>query len=77
MELEIILRIHDVAAQRKGVPLVGTLIHLLGYADDVVTMELGDEQGLSQLENRVNIIEEGSKTDVDMDINREKPSSSR
>ena len=72
MSLELILRTHDAATQDKGVPLADTLIHLLGYADDVVVMEPGDEWGLMQLESRVNNIEDGSKADTDMDINREK-----
>ena len=57
MTLELILRKHDVVAQNKGVSLADTMIHLLSHADDVVIIDHGDDEGLSQLEDRVNNIE--------------------
>ena len=46
-----------------------TLVHLLGYADDVVALEEGSTEGIVRLEERVNDIAKGSKKDADMSVN--------
>ena len=45
--LELLLRRHD-AEKGKGVPLDATLIHTLGYADDIALIESGDYVGLER-----------------------------
>ena len=70
--LELILRRHNVTSANKGVPLADIFAHLLGYADDVAVLEMGDSDGVLALENRVSDISEGSSDDADMMINVEK-----
>ena len=47
-------------------------IRLLGYADDVVAAETGDDEGVHRVEGRVNEIADGSDKDADMKVNIEK-----
>ena len=56
----------------QGVPLVDTMVRLLGYADDVSVTEEGDYDGVSRLEMRVNCTSKGSSDDADMKMNVEK-----
>ena len=52
----------------KGVPLGQTIIHTLGYADDVALIDRGDALGISRATERVTAIAVGSKADADMSI---------
>ena len=63
LALELILRRQDVANQQKDISLVENLVHLLGYADDVVVLDLGSREGIQRLESRVNGISLGSEND--------------
>ena len=65
--LELLLRRHD-AEKNKGVPLGATLIHTLGYADDIALIESGDFIGLERLSRRLSSLSKGSRDDADMDI---------
>ena len=46
MALEFILRTHD-NREDKGVSLIDTIIHTLGYADDAALVDLGDATDIS------------------------------
>ena len=59
LALELILRRYDAADPGKGVSLADTMIHVLDYADDVVVLETGTDEGIRRLENRVNTISGG------------------
>ena len=39
------------------------------YADDIAALKLGDDESLIKLEERVNNISEGSRDELDMDVN--------
>ena len=65
--LELLLRRHD-AEKNKGVPLGATLIHTLGYSDDIVLIESGDFIGLERLSHRLSSLSKGSRDDADIDI---------
>ena len=70
MALELVLRRHDPTAQDKDAPLFDTMVHLLGYADDVVVLgNLESESAAANLETRITKISEVSKDDADMFIN--------
>ena len=69
--LELLLRRHDDEVD-KGVPLVVTLIHTLGYAVDLGLLELGDAAGILRLSRRLTKISVGSREDTDMGIPRKK-----
>ena len=62
-----VLRSHD-DEKDKGVPLTETLIHTLGYADDIVLLEYGDPTGLQRLSRRLSSISKGSRDDADTHI---------
>ena len=72
MALELIMRCHDAASPDKGVKMVNTLIHVLGYADDSVILEDGTTEVQQKLGARVNSISKGSKEDADMLLNADK-----
>ena len=65
LALELILRDHD-KFPGKGIPLASTMIHTLGYADDIGLTEWGDEDGCKRLSLRVTSISLGSRKDADM-----------
>ena len=65
LALELLLRRHD-AESDKGVTLVVTLNHTLGYVDDIALLEPGDTAGLERLSRRVSAIAKGSRDDADM-----------
>ena len=71
LALELILRMHD-TVEDKGITLADTVIHTLGYADDVALIEYGEEKGIKNLSTRLTNIAEGSKKDADMSISIEK-----
>ena len=71
LALDLILRKHD-SRTDKGVPLGQTIIHTLGYADDVALIDGGDAQGVARASERVSAIAEGSEVDADMCINIDK-----
>ena len=48
--------------------MVETLIHTLGYADDIVLIEYGDHTGLQRLSRRLSAISKGSREDADIHI---------
>ena len=68
LAIELLLRRHDVPSPDSGVPLADTLIRLLCYADDVVVAKVGDEDGVSRVEGRVNDISDESAEDTDMEV---------
>ena len=72
LALELILRRHDKVSPDKGIPLAETMVHALGYADDVVVLEPGTDEGIQRLEDRVNAISHGSKEDADMSLSTDK-----
>ena len=67
LALELILRRHDQFAA-KGVPLAGTIVHTLGYADDAALIDCGDAAGVTRASMRVTSIAAGSERDADMSI---------
>ena len=69
LALELILGRHDPKPAGQGVPLVDTLIRLLGYEDDLAVTEVGEEDGVCRIEKRVNDIVKGSSDDADMQVN--------
>ena len=71
LALELLLRRHDDEVE-KGVPLAATLIHTLGYADDLALLELGNAIGLERLSRRLTKISVGSREDADMEISLKK-----
>ena len=71
MALEFILRTHD-NREDKGVSLIGTIIHTLGYADDAALVDLGDAAGIIRATERLSRIATGSLVDADMVIKIEK-----
>ena len=71
MALEHILRIHDNRTD-KGVSLLGTIIHTLGYADDAALVDLGDAVGVIRATERLSKIATGSLNDADMQISIQK-----
>ena len=71
LALELILRRHD-NIPGKGVPLAGTILHTLGYADDAALIDCGDTEGIRRASQRVTNIAKGSLTDADMCISIEK-----
>ena len=68
LALELIMRRHDAVAG-KGVPLAHTMLHTLGYADDISLIDAGDEDGTDRTTTRLTSIAKGSKRDADMEIN--------
>ena len=60
--LELILRRYD-DEKDKGVTLADALIDVLGYADDAVMAEDGDEEVIQRISRRVTCISKGSKKD--------------
>ena len=70
LALQLILRIHD--DQPVGVPLGDTMIHTLGYADDLTLVETADQEGILRSSRRVTQISVGSEMDADMHISRPK-----
>ena len=68
LTLDLILRNHD-SRTDKGVPLGQTIIHTLGYADDVTLIDGGDSQSVVRASERVSTIDVGSEVDADMYIN--------
>ena len=71
LALELLLRRHD-DEKNKGVLLFESLIHTLGYADDIALIEYGDSTGLERLSRRLSAISKGSKADADMQISLKK-----
>ena len=71
MALEFILRTHDNRPD-KGVSLLGTILHTLGYADDAALLDLGDAAGIIKATERLTRIARGSSEDADMKIKIEK-----
>ena len=71
MTLEHILKTHD-NREDKGVSLMGTIIHTLGYADDAALVDLGDAAGIIRATDRLTKIASGSLRDADMQIKIEK-----
>lgn len=69
--LQLLLRRHD-AEKDKWVPLIESLIHTLGYADDIDLIEYGDPTGLQRLSHRLSMISKGSEDDTDMRISLRK-----
>ena len=67
MALELILRRHDTTPD-KGVPLAETVIHTLGYADDLALVDDGDAEGIANSTTRVSSISKGSEEDADMTL---------
>ena len=67
LALELILRKHDVAAD-KGVTFGGKRVSVLGYADDAALLD----STLATASERVSAIARGSKADADMEINTTK-----
>ena len=65
--LELILRRHDAVAG-KGVSLGSTILHSLGYADDVTLIDQGNQIGIQRATVRVTGITNGSRDDSDMEI---------
>ena len=51
---------------KAAVPLGHTIIHTLGYADDVALTDLGDTGGNQRTAEMVSCVSEGSKKDADM-----------
>ena len=72
LTLELILRRYDPADGTKGIQVADFMVHLLGYADDVGVLDVGSEEGIRRLSNRVTQIAQGSKKDADMDMSKEK-----
>ena len=68
LALELIFRRHD-KMPGKGVALMDTVLHTLGYADDVATIEEATPEGHERATNRVSAIANGSQQDADMSIN--------
>ena len=52
----------------KGVSLGETLVHTLGYADDIALIDRGDATGVLVASARATAIAIGSKQDADMSI---------
>ena len=71
MALEHILKTHDNRVD-KGVSLLSTIIHTLGYADDAALVDLGDPAGVIRATERLTKIAQGSLKDADMQIKIEK-----
>ena len=71
MALEHILKTHDNRTD-KGVSLLGTIIHTLGYADDAALVDLGNAAGIIRATDRLSKIASGSLRDADMQINIKK-----
>ena len=67
LALELIMRKYDARAD-KGVSFVESMLHTLGYADDVALLEEGNNTGVDRLSERVTAISKGSKKDSDMSI---------
>ena len=65
MALELILRTHDNRTD-KGVPLLGTILHTLGYVDDAALVDLGDATDVIKATERLSRITTGSLEDADM-----------
>ena len=59
--------IHDNRVD-KGVSLGETLVHTLGYADDIALIDRGDATGVLVASARATAIANGSKQDADMSI---------
>ena len=54
ISLDLILRLHD--QQPGGVPLLDTIISTLGYADDLVLLNRGDDEGIKKATERITAI---------------------
>ena len=65
LALELILHRHDAVSPEKGITIADTLIHILGYADDVAVLDKGTVEGCQRLSSRVTDISQGSKKDAD------------
>ena len=72
LALELILRRHDAENPNTGIPMADILIRHLGYADDVAAVDVGSNEGIQRLSNRVISIAQGSKKDADMVLSKEK-----
>ena len=68
LALDLIMRLHD-KVDGKGVTFGQTMLYILGYADDAVTIDYGDSAGVSRATKRLTAIAIGSKRDADMKIN--------
>ena len=55
LALELILRRHDNFPD-KGIPLYGSILHTLGYADDAALLDFGNEEGIVRASARVTAI---------------------
>ena len=71
LALELIMRRHD-AFPGKGVSLLSTVLHTLGYADDIALIDYGNPTGIQRAEARLNSITKGSRDDADMSVNCDK-----
>ena len=69
--MDLILRRYD-EVHGKGVPFGDSLLHTLGYADDVALADDGQPAGIIMATNRVTALATGSKQDADMTIKLEK-----
>ena len=67
LALDLLLRTHDECAD-KGVSMMDTIIHTLGYVYDVALIDDGDAAGINRASTRVTKISKGSREDADMNI---------
>ena len=67
LALELTLRRYDDDAA-KGVPFVNSVLHTLGYADDVGLIDVDNTEGCQRTSERVLRIVVGSRDDAGMDI---------
>ena len=69
LALELILRRYD-NREDKGVSFMGSMLHTLGYADDIGLADEGSDEGVQRTTERVSSISQGSeRSDADMKIN--------
>ena len=69
--LKLILRTHDNRSD-KGVSLLDTILHTLGYANDASLINMGDTAGIIRARGRLSRIATGSLEDADVQIKIEK-----
>ena len=65
LALDLIMRMHDNRVD-KGVSLGATIVHTLGYADDIAMVDGGCANGVLCSSARVTAITRGSKQDADI-----------
>ena len=68
LAFDLIFRRHDTVPD-KGITLMDTVLHTLGYADDVATIEEATPADHGRSSERVSAIASGSLLDADMCIN--------